>query len=560
MSFTQSIFSLDDIQVDAVALMGDHSQNDRGGIYTKLEVVEFILDLVGYDETADLAAFRIVEPSCGAGDFLIPIVERLLKSASRNGIPFSELTACIRAVEIGAAPLAEAREKVEGTLTGFGASVSEIKSLCTAWFCRADFLMAPFPIGFTHVVGNPPYIRQEDLPGQLLNLYRCRFTTMYDRADLYVAFFERALGLLEVGGKLGFICSDRWMKNKYGGPLRELVSSHFHLEAHIDFTGCPAFLSDVVAYPAVTIISRTRGTETATAYRPEISAASLTALVPALRKSSEHPDVVVANRVASGTEPWILENFPRLAVVRKIEGKFPAISETGCKIGIGVATGADRVYIGSAEQIDVEEAARLPLAMTSDISEGTLHWKGKYVLNPFRDDGALLDLESNPKLARYLQAHKLAILARNVARKNPSKWYRTIDRIYPALTGEAKLLIPDIKGSANVVLDEGNYYPHHNLYFITSSEWDIRALQTILLSSVTQAFIATYSLKMRGDCLRFQSQYLRRLRLPLWNDVDPSLQRRLIAAAKNRDSAEIDALARETYGLNQKDWNALVSP
>jgi len=198
--------------------------------------------------------------------------------------------------------------------------------------------------------------------------------------------------------------------------------------------------------------------------------------------------------------------------------------------------------------------------MTSDISDGTLCWKGNYVLNPFQENGALLDLDTHPKLARYLKAHEPAIRGRNVARKNPAKWYRTIDRIYPALTREAKLLIPDIKGSANVVLDEGNYYPHHNLYFITSADWDIRALQTILLSAVTQAFIATYSLKMRGDCLRFQAQYLRRLRLPLWSDVNPPLQLKLIAAAENRDTAEIDILARETYGLNEKQWNALVSP
>lgn len=47
--------------------------------------------------------------------------------------------------------------------------------------------MTPFPMGFTHIVGNPPYIRQEELPARLLNLYRSRFATMYDRAELYTA-------------------------------------------------------------------------------------------------------------------------------------------------------------------------------------------------------------------------------------------------------------------------------------------------------------------------------------------------------------------------------------
>lgn len=93
MSFAQTFLCLDDAQEDAVALMGDHGQTERGGIYTKREVVDFILDLVGYEETVDLTAFRMLEPSCGAGDFLIPIVERLLSSASRKGISFLALTA-----------------------------------------------------------------------------------------------------------------------------------------------------------------------------------------------------------------------------------------------------------------------------------------------------------------------------------------------------------------------------------------------------------------------------------------------------------------------------------
>lgn len=66
-----------------------------------------------------------------------------------------------------------------------------------------------------------------------------------------------------------------------------------------------------------------------------------------------------------------------------------------------------------------------------------------------------------------------------VAEKNPRGWYRTIDRIYPALTCREKLPIPDIKGDASIVYEEGKLYPHHNLYFITSDEWDVHALQAV---------------------------------------------------------------------------------
>lgn len=558
MDSIQTRLQLDDHHADAVALLGELDKGERGGIYTKSEVVDFILDLVAYDATIDLTTKRILEPSCGAGDFLERIVQRLLCSSQNFNKTFADLTPCIRAIDVGTRPLKEAKAKVACILEDHGASDDEICALLSAWFTQADFLINPFSCGFTHIVGNPPYIRQEDLPKSLLDLYRRTFTTMYDRADIYVAFFERCLGLLDEGGSLGFICSDRWMKNKYGGPLRDLVSSHYHLEAHVDLTNCPAFHSTVVAYPAVTIITRTEGIETAVAYRPEISKKSLSGLVPALRRDSTHKDVSVATGVANGHQPWLLENLPRLSIIRRLEKSFHCIEEAGCKISIGVATGADSVYIGDASKLDVEEAARLPLATTRDIAEGSINWQGKFVLNPFNEDGSLLDLGTHPRLAAYLEAHKDRIMARNVARKNPSKWFRTIDRIYPAITSRPKLLIPDIKGNAHVVYENGKLYPHHNLYYVTSESWDLQALRAVLISKITQAFIATYSLRMRGDFLRYQAQYLRRLRLPNWRNVPKGLRTELTRSGSDGDISRADLAARELYGLTKSEWSIIA--
>jgi hypothetical protein len=94
---------------------------------------------------------------------------------------------------------------------------------------QGDFLLLPLEPNFTHVIGNPPYIRQELIPDVLIAEYRRRFKTIYDRADIYVPVIEQSLSLLAPGGRLGFICADRWFKNRYGGPLRRLVADKFHL-------------------------------------------------------------------------------------------------------------------------------------------------------------------------------------------------------------------------------------------------------------------------------------------------------------------------------------------
>jgi hypothetical protein len=157
-----------------------------------------------------------------------------------------------------------------------------------------------------------------------------------------------------------------------------------------------------------------------------------------------------------------------------------------------------------------------------------------------------------------LEARRDEIAGRHVAQRLPANWYRTIDRIYPELVNQPKLLIPDIKGEAHIVFEEGKLYPHHNLYFITSREWDLRALQAILLSGIARLFIAAYSTRMRGGYLRFQAQYLRRIRVPLWKDVPQTLRSILIDAAKRGDHQTCNDAVAALYQLSAEEREVLA--
>jgi hypothetical protein len=268
-------------------------------------------------------------------------------------------------------------------------------------------------------------------------------------------------------------------------------------------------------------------------------------------------EVREVHNVTVGEEPWILESSDQLALARRLETDFPLLEDAGCKVGIGVATGADKAYIGLFDELDVEPDRKLPLVMTRDILTGDVQWRGFGVINPFADDGRLVDLQKYPKLARYLEAHRDQIVKRHVAQKAPVNWYRTIDRIYPSLAIKPKLLIPDIKGEAHIVHEDGKLYPHHNLYFITSDSWHLKALQAVLLSGIARLFVAIYSTKMRGGFLRFQAQYLRRIRLPEWEQVPANLRRDLIKAADSKNVAACNEAVFALYGLNKKERLAL---
>lgn len=544
----------------AISSMAEHGEAGRGAVFTRPEVATAILDLCGYHGDRPLHRMRLLEPSFGAGDFLLCAVQRLwtafLHDGGSPGSALETLRGAITGVELHAATFELTAHKLQTQLIDYGISEEDASALCQAWLIRDDFLLSRIDGGFDFVVGNPPYVRQERIPAALLNEYRRRFRTLYDRADLYVPFFEHALDLLADDGVLGYICANRWLKNRYGGPLREKIAHGYWLKYFIDMEGADAFHSDVIAYPAITVLQRVAsrsaaGHPTRAAGAAAVATRRMPLLVDALLDHSYADDAIAEFQLdAVGSAPLLLDDIPRLVLLRRIEHTFPTLEQAGCKVGIGVATGCDRVFIDALDALPVESERKLPLVMARDLVDGAIRWGGKGVLNPFDVSGQLVPLESFPEFRRYLNAHRDSVANRHVAQRNPDGWYRTIDRIQPGLLETPKLLVPDIKGEGVFVIDEGHYYPHHNLYFITSEDWDLRALQTVLRSSLTLMTVATYCTRMAGGFLRFQAQYLRRIRVPHWHQVDDPMRERLIAASSTRSQGDIDMPVFELYGVN----------
>lgn len=551
-------------EIDAAILqMAGNEGGERGAVFTRPEVVAAILDLSGYRASEPLHRMRLLEPSFGGGVFLLAALDRLLEAWGRDGRGAAhagdDLASAIRAVEVHRDSFDRTVSLVQQRLLDAGITHNDACALSGKWLICDDFLLARLEDEFHFVVGNPPYVRQERIPAILLGAYRSRFRTLYDRADLYVPFFERALDLLAPNGALGFICANRWLKNKYGGPLREKISSRFELTYFLDMEGIDAFHSEVIAYPAITIIRRRNADgdisqATRVARSDGVARLGLSGVVSKLTELVPDDSFISQiNLSGNGEAPLLLDDIPRLALLRRIEREWPTLEQAGCKVGIGVATGCDRVMIGDFATLPVEVERKLPLAMAGDLLAGRISWGGKGVLNPFEPDGRLVELDDYPRFAAYLREHREVLARRHVAMKNKTGWYRTIDRITPELTTQHKLLVPDIKGEAAFVLDEGRYYPHHNLYFVTSTQWDLRALQTVLRSSLALMIVATYCTRMAGGFLRFQAQYLRRIRLPLWTNVPRDLRSDLAALANATNQDAIDAPVFRMYGLNNEE-------
>jgi hypothetical protein len=380
---------------------------------------------------------------------------------------------------------------------------------------------------------------------------------MGGRADVYVGFYEQGLQALRTDGTLGFICADRWMRNAYGADLRALVSSGWAVETLLALTGVDAFEQEVDAYPAVTVIRRHRQSagplviEGTAEFGPS-QAREVVALAKAPASKRTKGRGYRAARLPTwfeGRAGWPNGSPDQLAVIADLEAGFPPLEDgdTGTKVGIGVATGADRVFIVSDPSL-AESERLLPLALPRDLTNGTVEWSGRYLVNPWDADG-LVDLDDWPRAASYLARHHETLAARHTAQRGC--WYKTIDRVIEGLAERPKLYLPDFKDAIFPVLDEGATYPHHNLYWVTSQAWDLRVLGGLMLSDIANLFIEAYSVRMRGGYLRFQAQYLRRIRLPHLKDVGAHAQASLAVAFAARDREAATLAALPLYGLSE---------
>jgi hypothetical protein len=251
--------------------------------------------------------------------------------------------------------------------------------------------------------------------------------------------------------------------------------------------------------------------------------------------------------------PWIATDRGDYLRHEELAKRHPLLEDSadGVRVGIGVATGSDEILILPALDLTIEPECQLPLILAGDVTPQTLDWSGHYLVNPYESggDGRIRELSNYAGLRSYLEKNRIRLEKRHTAKKNPETWFRTIDRVTPSLAQEPKLLLPDIQAGGVVGFDDGRFYPHHNLYWITSKEWDLRVLQALLRSSCVLNQVRAISVQMRGGSVRYQAQVLRKLRIPHVAKITGQLKMQLASVAASANQREIDSIAMEAFAL-----------
>jgi hypothetical protein len=265
---------------------------------------------------------------------------------------------------------------------------------------------------FDIVIGNPPYVRHEDikeLTPVLKNVYQ--YECGSSRADLYVFFYERSVKLLKPGGVLSFITSNKWYRAKYGEGLRQFMATHTRLKNLIDFGDEAVFTA--IAYPTIVIAIRRE--------KP-INPPPATDMVRALNWEQAHPVETFPSVFAAESFPvpqselkkegWQLEPPGKRQLLNRIRMVGQPLGEyVKGRFYRGIITGLNEAFVidgATRDRLIAEDPKSADLIKRylrgRDVKRWQVEWAGLYlIVFPF---GFHEKLKNYPAILRHLSQYE----------------------------------------------------------------------------------------------------------------------------------------------------------
>ena len=187
---------------------------------TPLDMVNHMLDKIGYK--SNLYGKKVLENSCGEGNFLCEIVKRYIIDARRQNLTDIMI---LKGLEQDIHGIEKEESIVRICLANMDAVAEKMGITNVNWHIRQGDALALEPESiYQYVVGNPPYITYYNLTPEERTLIRTRYQTCAaGKADYYYAFTEAALQSLAPDGSLIYLIPNNFFKNRYSDELRKYI-------------------------------------------------------------------------------------------------------------------------------------------------------------------------------------------------------------------------------------------------------------------------------------------------------------------------------------------------
>jgi len=232
------------------------SKKINGVVYTPQWIVELILDNIEYKN--NIYDKKIIDPSCGEGNFLVVAVERFLKDCIENNLSLDEIREALHnnifGFDIDKNAIVKCKTYLNNVIKKYG--IDEIEwNIIQMDSLNKNNVKQYFNI-FDYVIGNPPYIRIQHLGNERRErIQKDWFFCKNGSTDIYIAFFELGINLLNETGKLGYITPNTYFKTEPAKSLRYYLMEEKIIKKLIDFNHHQVF-DDATTYSAITILDK----------------------------------------------------------------------------------------------------------------------------------------------------------------------------------------------------------------------------------------------------------------------------------------------------------------
>ena len=332
--------------------------------------------------------------------------------------------------------------------------------------------------GFDAVIGNPPYVRQEQFTALKPYLAQAYPETYHGAADLYVYFYQQGIRLLKEGGRLAYIVTNKWMRAGYGEALRQFFADTTQLAQIVDFGHAPIF-ADADVFPCIIVATRTTTPVPEAAVQVTQVPRAALPLVQVDSYIQQHQYPVPQARFRR--QPWSLEGTEAEAVLEKLRrAGVPLAEYAGVKPYRGVLTGLNEAF-----RIDTPTKERMiradprsaelfkPYLRGQDIKRWAPDWDGLWMIVLKSSENAAWPWSQDASQAERLfaatfpavYAHMKPYEAKLRARQDKGRyWWELRSCAYYAALDQPKILTQDLATYSWFCLDRDGRYPVNTCY------------------------------------------------------------------------------------------------
>ncbi|WQY19618.1 class I SAM-dependent DNA methyltransferase [Helicobacter pylori] len=435
-------------------------------------------------------------------------------------------------------------------------------------------------LGFDCIIGNPPYIRQEQIR-DIKPLLQKQYQGFYNStADIYTYFFALSYRLLKDKGFNAFITSNKYARAKYGAKLRELLLKKTTIVSYMELNALKIFESATVDTSIMSFIKQDPPKESSFNYYEP---------TPDDKSDLKSARSLPMKQNVLSTESFIFANASFLDLRDKMESVGTPLKDWDIQINYGIKTGANEAFIIPTEKREEilnacktqEERKRTetlikPILRGKDIKRYSYEWADLWVINTHNGYTSALkskippvDIEKYPALKSHLDSHFDTIATRSDQGNTP---YHLRNCAYLEDFEKEKIVYGEIVQEPRFYLDNGEcelgYFYAEATSFILTGE-HLRYLLGMLHSKlITFAFKTFYAGGGLGESsYRYKKAFVERLPIPQITPQNQKLADKItdcaeaILALKEKDpkantqelEKEIDALVYQLYNLTDEE-------